>query len=110
MDICCELEKLPAIFHHFEHHREDDGDSFFEFVYEDLLSSKGTEDGHHNDSNHEDLPFSGSHQCSHAPVAFVSFQLENFAIEPVIIDMSYGMYLSQSPQGYIDSPFQPPKG
>lgn len=110
MDICCELQKLPAVFAHFQEHRQLDGDNFLEFVYEDLLNAQGNESGHHNDSGHEDLPFNGNHQCSHAPLAFLTFQLEEFSLEVVNQNTIFGAYLSPSPQGYIDSPFQPPQG
>jgi hypothetical protein len=110
MDICCELEKLPAIIHHFQHHQEEDGDSFVQFVYEDLLSTTGSKEGHHNDSNREDSPFQGNHNCSHAPLAFLSYQFDDVSIVEYYKSAKFGTYLSKAPQGFSESPFQPPKG
>lgn len=109
MDICCELQKLPAVFTHFQEHREADGDNFLQFVYEDFFSSQGTEDGHH-EGDHDDLPFNGNHQCCHAPLAFVTFQFEDFKVTESYLDTKFGAYFSPAPQGYIETPFQPPKG
>lgn len=110
MDICCELQKLPAVFAHFQEHKAVDGDNFLQFVYEDLFNAQGTEDGHHEGDDHEDLPFNGNHHCSHAPVAFVTFQLDDLTILAFNQDAKYGTFHFFALQGYIDSPFQPPKG
>lgn len=108
MDACCELQKLPEFIAHFHDHQKEDGDSFFQFVYEDLMSTKGSEDGHHDDANHDDLPFHGNHQCSHAPLAFLTMQFEDGVIYSEQQPANYG-YLSLVPNGFSESPFQPPK-
>lgn len=65
----CELNRIPTIYNHFLEHKEADGDSFLEFIYEDFLSDRGDRDGHHNNKPKEDFPFQShsfhTHCCAY---------------------------------------------
>ncbi|UXP31589.1 hypothetical protein N6H18_14650 [Reichenbachiella agarivorans] len=109
MDICCELEKLPALMEHYRAHQSLDGDSFVEFVAEDYFNGDGTAQGHHEDDEHEDLPFQGDHQCHHAPfLCTVNGPIFLSTVRvPHIIE--YRDFSTSLISEFSDSPFQPPK-
>lgn len=110
MDLCCELPKLPNLFDHYEDHKEFDGDSFWQFLAEDYLNYKGDTQGHHDESDHDDLPFHGQHQCYHG-YTFIA-QLSNH-LETDIFHFSTQtgatLYSFSLCSEYSESPFQPPK-
>ena len=110
MDMCCELQKLPALFDHFEEHKAFDGDSFFEFIAEDYVFHDDNSEGHHDHDNDDDLPFHGQHQCNHAPVqlthSFVDIELDT----PPFFSQSKGsIYKFSISSEFPDKPFQPPQ-
>lgn len=110
MDLCCELQKLPNLFDHYEEHKAFDGDSFFQFLAEDYLNDKGEAQGHHDDSDHDDLPFHGQHQCCHGSI-FIAPLLSH--IEMTVFHFSTqaktSLYAFSVSTEYLDTPFQPPK-
>ncbi|MEB2787099.1 hypothetical protein [Algoriphagus persicinus] len=110
MDLCCELQKLPNLFDHYEEHQEFDGDSFLEFLAEDYLNDKDDVQGHHDDSDHDDLPFHGQHQCCHGYI-FIAPLLGQTEVATLYFSTltrasCYSFSLSSE---YSESPFQPPK-
>ncbi len=110
MDICCELQKLPNLFDHYEEHKKFDGDSFFQFLVEDYLNNYGDDQGHHDDSDHDDLPFHGQHQCCHGYI-FIAPPMELFELSTLnfSIQIRTGIYSFSLCSEYSESPFQPPK-
>ena len=57
MDLCCELQKLPNLFEHYEEHRACNDGSFWQFLVNDYLGVDGDSQDHHGDSDHDSLPF-----------------------------------------------------
>lgn len=109
MDVCCQIQKLPFLIAHFGEHKALDGDSVFEFVVEDYIDH-GSEGNHHNEGSHENLPFHGSHTCSHAPICFssVSVFLVIQSDEKIMETRSFYNFLFTSPA--LGELFQPPQG
>ncbi|SHJ46511.1 hypothetical protein SAMN04488028_101207 [Reichenbachiella agariperforans] len=107
MDICCELEKLPALISHYQEHKAYDGDSFVAFLIEDYLSDE--EEGHHDEAQDNDLPFHGQHQCQHAPLFCTIEQQFSISELSAIERTQYTSYDQNIASEYSEAPFQPPK-
>ena len=71
MDLCEQIEKFSNFVSHYQDHEKFHGDSFFEYVVEDYLSSKIDNDDHHPGSNKKQSPTHANHQCCH-PLVFVT--------------------------------------
>jgi hypothetical protein len=109
LDLSCELQKLPNLFEHYEEHKACHDDSFWNFLIEDYLAFDDHSNGHHDDSDHEDLPFQGSHECfhtAHFSAPEITFELISFESFTSELETSYFPPVSTE---YLDSPFQPPK-
>lgn len=109
LDLCCELPKISNLFEHYEEHNEAFGGSFMEFLEEDYFTFDGKKE-HHDDSDHEDLPFQGSHHCCAHSLVFQSLDTE-YVISPEIAEVKpqYTFYNSEFFSEFLDSPFQPPQ-
>ncbi len=108
MDLCCELPKIPNLLEHFAEHQADDGDSFLQFLVEDYIDH-GTGEDHHNENEHDELPFHGSHQCQHTIVLFPSTLTFSIDINIQPLDSSKGAYRFTFSSPYLETPFQPPQ-
>lgn len=110
MDLCCELQKLPNLFDHYQEHKEFDGDSFLQFLAEDYLNDKGDAQGHHDDSDHDDLPFHGQHQCCHPSIFIVAMMGRmEMGTRHFSAGTKASLYTFSISTGYSDTPFQPPQ-
>ena len=108
MDLCCELPKFPYLIAHFSQHQEEDNDSFLQFLMEDYIHHE-SDHNHHEDEDHDDLPFHGSHACHHAPVAFtdnLNYSLLSFTL---YMERGNGEYRFSFSSIYLEAPFQPPQ-
>lgn len=109
MEICEQIEEISHFIAHYQDHKEDDGYSFFEYVYEDYINDDGKTDNHHPDSDRENVPVHTGHQCCQHFVFFAPFQLT------LINDVSYDVqnqsnyYTFQLNSRYLESLFQPPQ-
>lgn len=110
MDMCCELEKLPALFAHFEEHKAFDGDSFFEFLVEDYVHHDDNSEGHHDHDKDDDLPFHGQHQCNHAPI-YLTYTFSNIELgnKSFSLQTKGSFYQFSISSEYLDKPIQPPQ-
>lgn len=110
MDLCCELQKLPVLFEHFQEHSEHDGTSLAEFVDFHYGDGQEPEDHHHDDEHDKNLPFHGHHQCSHGSIFIApllsqtEFIVLNFFIPSTVSHYSFSLGSE-----YLESPYQPPK-
>ncbi len=109
MEVCEQIEELSHFVAHYQEHKEVDGYSFLEYVYEDYVDNDGTPEDHHQDSDHENAPIHTSHQCCQHFVFFAS-------IQPALInDVSFeaqnqfNHYTFQLNSRYLESLFQPPR-
>ena len=108
LDLCCQIQKIPYLLTHFEEHQVLDGDSIFEFIVEDYIDH-GSGENHHNEKGHENLPFHGSHTCSHAPIYFSTFNefsLPKSNILKVQVQTYYKFFFTSPVLGEL---FQPPR-
>ena len=108
MDLCCELPKIPNLIEHYAEHKSTDGDSFWQFLMEDYIDQESGHN-HHNDGEHDDLPFHGSHTCHHAPVVFDSNI--TYSLSPLRLYLEKGNCEYHFPflSIYLEAPFQPPQ-
>lgn len=51
MEVCEQIEEISHFIEHYQDHKEGDGYSFFEYVYEDYIIDDGKSDDHHQDSD-----------------------------------------------------------
>ena len=109
MEICEQIEEISHFIAHYHDHKENDGLSFIEYVYEDYINDDGKSDDHHQDSDHEKEPVHSSHQCCQHFVFFAPFQPT--LINPVSpeVQNQYNSYTFQINSRYLESLFQPPK-
>jgi len=108
LDLCCEIQKIPNLVSHFAEHKALDGDSVFDFVVEDYIDH-GSGSNHHAENSHEDLPFNGNHNCSHAPIYFSSvpsFLVIQSDTENTEAISFYNFHFISPALGHL---FQPPK-
>ena len=68
MDLCEKIEHLSNFISHYKVHKEYGGDSFYEYVVEELFSSDGDNKAHHNGSHEDHSPTHSHHQCYHTTV------------------------------------------
>jgi len=110
MDLCCELQKLPVLFEHYDEHSEHDGTTILQFLNFHYGSGQEAEEHHHDDEHDSKLPFHGQHQCCHGYIF----------IAPLLGEMEVGtlhfstqtkasLYTFSISTEYLDTPFQPPK-
>lgn len=109
LDLCCELQKVPKLMEHFDEHRTCNDDSFIKFLLNEYIAGEADSRGHHDEADHENLPFNGSHQCCQLSVFVKSdpfFSLEEF--EFTLLN-EYGFRSHFYASEIIDSLFEPPK-
>lgn len=109
LDLCCELQKVPNLVEHFEEHKSCNDDSFLKFLLKEYVTREADALGHHDDADHENLPFNGNHQCCQLSVFDKSdlfFSLEEY--EFTLLNQ-YGFRSHFYASEIIDSLFEPPK-
>lgn len=110
MDLCCELQKLPVLFEHYQELEEESGISFWSFL--DIHYGDGSESENipHQDEHDSNLPFNGQHQCCHGQIFMVHlFVKTDFNKQVFISEKGATEYNFSTSTSYLDSPFQPPK-
>lgn len=109
VDLCCELPKISNLLEHYEEHNKSYGDSFIDFLEEDYLTFDGSQ-RHHENSDHEDLPFQGSHHCCGHSLVYHYLEKEHVVFTEVVqIKPQYSIYQSTFYSEFLESPFQPPQ-
>lgn len=110
MDFSCELQKLPNLFEHYEHHKKCHDDTLWTFLIDHYLNGEGKDKTEHShEAEHEKLPLHGSHNCSYVAVFYAivphfSLIAPDFNVQPKV-----GYYHSSFPSQFLDSLFQPPR-
>ncbi len=109
MEVCEQIEEISHFIAHYQDHKQNEGYSFFEYVYEDYINYDGKPDNHHQESGHEEAPLHTSHQCCQHFVFFAPFH-------PTLINdcsseeqNQYNSYTFNINSRYLESLFQPPK-
>ncbi|GAA5030025.1 hypothetical protein GCM10011506_18770 [Marivirga lumbricoides] len=109
MDLCCELNKLPNLYEHYQEHIICNEGSFIQFLLNDYLADESTDQPDHHNSEHEDLPLQGDHNCCHTPIFFAfveSVSLDNIGFTS---HTNSSIYFSNINSAYAVSLFQPPQ-
>ena len=109
MEVCEQIEEISHFIAHYQDHKQNEGYTFFEYVYEDYINDDGKPDNHHQDSDHENLPVHTSHQCCQHFVFFTSVEaslMNGFNSEE---QNHFNFYTSNINSRYLESLFQPPK-
>lgn len=109
MEVCEQIEELSHFVSHYQDHKEIDGYSFFEYVYEDYISTDGKAEKHQHDSEHHGAPCNSNHQCCQHFVFFTLFQPSLISSVAKESNSHNNYYTSQFHSRYLESPFQPPK-
>jgi len=109
MNFFCELQKLPALFEHYQELRESEGVSFLPFLSQHYAGRDGATDDH-RDEHDSQLPFHGAHQCGHVYV-FVPSGAANLHLEvpELLLKTDANISIAAIRSADIDTPFQPPK-
>ena len=108
MDLCKQLNEISKFITHYQDHKVY-GDSFFEYVVEDYIDSDANNEGHHNNSDKENVPVHSHHQCFH-PVVFITNI--NTAVSNLLKfedEKQFNYYTSHLNSRYLESLFQPPQ-
>ncbi|WP_261376874.1 hypothetical protein [Gillisia sp. Hel_I_86] len=109
MEVCEQIEEISHFIAHYQDHKEDDGYSFFEYLYEDYINDDGKVDNHHPDSDHENVPLHTSHPCCQHFVFFAPFQPISINTVSHGAQNQFNYYAFQLNSRYLESLFQPPK-
>ena len=110
MDLCCELQKLPVLFDHYQEHAAHDGTSFVAFIDFHYGAGQEAEDHHHDDEHDKNLPFHGHHQCCHCYIFIAPLPGQTeLATLYFSIQTRASRYSFSLCSEYSESPFQPPK-
>lgn len=108
MEVCEQIEKISDFVAHYQEHKSFDGDTFFEFVYEDYISDTNDND-HHQDSDHDNVPVHSSHQCCQHFVFFTSIESSLINTLASEVQNHFNFYTSNINSRYLESLFQPPR-
>jgi len=108
MEVCKQIEKISDFIAHYQQHNSFNGDSFFEFVYEDLIADNHNSNDHHKNSE-EDNTLIHSHQCCQHFMFFVPFEPSLLNVAPSEEQPLFNYYTFNIHPRYLESPFQPPK-
>jgi len=104
-----DFSKLNTLLEHATFHKENYGDSFFEFISEHYGEEFKNHSNEHKE--HEDLPFKHNQQtCQHAPTIFILHSTEIELKECIYVDVPKNFFYKES-YSLFEKPsvFQPPK-
>lgn len=109
MEVCEQIEEISHFIAHYQDHKEDDGYSFIDYVYQDYIKDDGKLDNHHPDPDHENAPVHTNHQCCLHFVFLSPFRPTS--ISPIFSESQneYNFYNFQLNSRYLESLLQPPK-
>lgn len=110
IDLGCELKKLPNLLDHYQEHKACNDNSFLIFLVNDYINLDGdSEQPHHDDTDHEDLPFHGNHQCGYTSIFYASDEGFSLTAFEYAIEATFAFYKASRSSEFLDSPFQPPQ-
>ena len=109
MDSSKQIEHFSNFIAHYQVHKEYGGDSFYEYVVEELFSDTGDIEAHHNGSHEDKLPIHSHTECSHASVYVII--ADDFVMHTdSYSEKKQGIYYQfQFNSRYLETLFQPPQ-
>ena len=108
MDFCGPVKEISSIITHYQDHKVY-GDSFFEYVLEDYIDNDANNEGHHNDSDKENVPVHSHHQCCHPVVFITNTSTDGSNLLKVEDKKQFNYYTPHLNSRYLESLFQPPQ-
>ncbi len=109
IEVCEQIEEISHFLSHYQEHKEFDGYSFLEYVYEDYINDDGTLDDHHQDSEHDNAPIHSNHQCCQHFVFYAPFESSLINVVSSEEQTLSNYYTFQFNSRFLEAPFQPPK-
>ena len=110
IDLGCELQKLPNLLDHYQEHKTCNDNSFLIFLVNDYINLAGdAEQPHHDDTDHEELPFHGNHQCCHASTFYASDGHFSITAFEYAFQAEFDSYKPPHSSEFLDSPLRPPQ-
>lgn len=109
MELCEQLEKASNFISHYQIHKEYGGDSFYEYVVEELFSDDGDNNAHHDGSHEDKAPVHSHHQCCHPSVFIPTSNGIAIKVFDFKVKKKYSFYSFQFNSRYLESLFQPPR-
>jgi hypothetical protein len=109
MDLCCDLHRIPAFFDHYQVHKVQYGDTFWEFVEGHYFYNDDNYEFVAEDPDHANLPFRESHQSLNNWVFYTpseSIALSEPSFPPAA---KLGFHMPGRLAKADISPFQPPR-
>lgn len=108
MDLCGPIKEISNFISHFKDHKVY-GDSFFEYVVEDYIDNDAKNEGHHNNSDKDNIPVHSHHQCCH-PLVLITNTTTAFINRFKFEDKEqFISYTANFKSIYLESLFQPPQ-
>jgi hypothetical protein len=109
MDLCCDLHRIPAFFDHYQVHKTEYGDTFWEFVEGHYFNNDDDYQFVAQDPDHANLPFRENHQNINHWVFYA--QAEDIALPSPAFPPAekLGFHTSGRLAKADNSPFQPPR-
>ena len=108
MDIREQIEKISNFITHYQDHKVY-GDSFFEYVLEDYIDNDVNNEGHHNNSEKENVPVHSHHQCCHPVVFIANMSTAVFNLLKFEDKKQFNSYTFNFNSIYLESFLQPPQ-
>jgi hypothetical protein len=109
MNLCEKMEDFSNFISHYKVHKEYGGDSFYEYVVEELFSSDGDNKAHHNGSHEDHSPAHSHNQCYHPSVFITSSYGVTLKALATKTSNQYTYYSFKFNSRYLESLFQPPR-
>lgn len=109
VDLCGKMEHFTDFLAHYQIHKKQGGDTFLEYIGEEISSYAGLEDSHKDDSHRHDTSDHEPHKCCHASV-FVSPSSVAALDSIFVIQQSPPIHYSfLFNSRFLESLFQPPR-
>ena len=109
MDLCCDINKIPNFFDHYQLHKITYGDTFWEFVEGHYLYNDDEYGFIAADPEHANLPFKENHPTIYQWIFILKLEkIQLQSLAPIHLN-HWGLYKAADPADLYYSPFQPPK-
>lgn len=108
IDMCDKMEHFSDFMEHYQVHKDYDGDSFFEYVVEELFDDQGDKE-HHKGVHENEAPAHSHHQCCHASLFVMhsnSMVMKSITVEQAKQHTYYNFHFNSR---FLESLFQPPR-
>tara|TARA_R110002073_G_scaffold279026_1_gene443044 strand:+ start:309894 stop:310250 length:357 start_codon:yes stop_codon:yes gene_type:complete len=109
LDMCCEFQKMAALYGHYKEHKALDGDSVLDFIVEDYFNSADDAENHHKNSKQKENPVHKVNQPCCAPIVFLPKQETSILVINTTKNSNFDLYNSSFYSAHLATLFQPPR-